>query len=74
MGDLIGTDIALELLISGFVIVGLGMMTIGAMTPPNLLSADIKKIFRLQMSNSKASLILGGGAVLSVGSVISYIW
>ena len=65
---------ALELLISGFVIVGLGMMTIGAMTPPNLLSADIKKIFGLQMSNSKVLLILGGVAVTGVGSIISNIW
>ena len=74
MGDLTGTDIALELLISGFVIVGLGMMTIGAITPPNLLSADIKEIFRLQMSNSKVLLILGGVAVTGVGSIISHIW
>ncbi len=65
---------ALELLISAFVIVGLGMMTIGAMIPPNLLSADIRKIFRLKISGDKASLILGGGAVLSVGGAISYVW
>ncbi len=74
MGDLTGTDIALELLISGFVIVGLGMMTIGAMIPPNLLSGDIRKKFSLKMALDKASLILGGVAVLSVGAAISYIW
>jgi len=61
---------ASELASSALVIAGMGIMAWGAMVPPNLFTADLRNIMRLESSPRKVAMIMGGLCLVTLSSLL----